>query len=85
METRTSGAAGGPGKRTGSNPGTAPRSDPAARAAGRAVGGPGHPGRPGAVEVLLNTAGEIDVLVANAALPAAGLLADYSVGEIEDM
>ena len=28
VETRTAGAAGGPGKPTGSNPGTAPRSDP---------------------------------------------------------
>ena len=28
METRTAGAAGGPGKPTGSNPGRAPRSDP---------------------------------------------------------
>jgi short-subunit dehydrogenase len=36
-----------------------------------------------AVEELLNTAGEIDVLVANAALPATGLLADYSLGEID--
>lgn len=36
-----------------------------------------------AVEELLNTAGEIDVLVANAALPATGLLADYSISEID--
>ncbi|WET81560.1 SDR family NAD(P)-dependent oxidoreductase [Amycolatopsis sp. QT-25] len=36
-----------------------------------------------AIEELLNTAGEIDVLVANAALPATGLLADYSLGEID--
>jgi short-subunit dehydrogenase len=36
-----------------------------------------------AVEKLLNTAGEIDVLVANAALPASGLLADYSLTEID--
>ncbi|MGW1072131.1 SDR family NAD(P)-dependent oxidoreductase [Streptomyces sp. NPDC002537] len=36
-----------------------------------------------AVEELLDAAGEIDVLVANAALPASGLLADYSVGEID--
>ena len=28
VETRTAGAAGGPGKPTGSNPGRAPRSDP---------------------------------------------------------
>ncbi len=28
VETCTSGSEGGPGKRTGSNPGTAPRSDP---------------------------------------------------------
>ena len=31
METRTAGAAGGPGKPTGSNPGRAPRSDPTGR------------------------------------------------------
>jgi short-subunit dehydrogenase len=37
----------------------------------------------GAVEPLLAAAGEIDVLVANAALPATGLLADYSIGEID--
>jgi short-subunit dehydrogenase len=36
-----------------------------------------------AVEELLDTAGEIDVLVANAALPASGLLADYSIEEID--
>jgi short-subunit dehydrogenase len=32
---------------------------------------------------LLTEAGEIDVLVANAALPATGLLADYSLDEID--
>ncbi|MGA5131974.1 SDR family NAD(P)-dependent oxidoreductase [Streptomyces olivoreticuli] len=37
----------------------------------------------GAVEQLLDAAGEIDVLVANAALPATGLLADFSIGEID--
>ncbi|WP_116214002.1 SDR family NAD(P)-dependent oxidoreductase [Streptomyces olivoreticuli] len=37
----------------------------------------------GAVEELLEAAGEIDVLVANAALPATGLLADFSIGEID--
>ena len=31
VETRTAGAAGGPGKPTGSNPGRAPRSDPTGR------------------------------------------------------
>jgi short-subunit dehydrogenase len=36
-----------------------------------------------AIEDLLNAAGEIDVLVANAALPATGLLADYSIDEID--
>jgi len=36
----------------------------------------------GAIEELLE-AGEIDVLVANAALPATGLLADYSIDEID--
>lgn len=36
-----------------------------------------------AVVELLDTAGEIDVLVANAALPASGLLADYSIEEID--
>jgi short-subunit dehydrogenase len=36
-----------------------------------------------AVEELLNAAGQIDVLVANAALPATGLLDDYSTGEID--
>ena len=35
------------------------------------------------IEELLEAAGEIDVLVANAALPATGLLADYSIGEID--
>lgn len=36
-----------------------------------------------AIEKLLDEAGEIDVLVANAALPANGLLADYSVDEVD--
>ncbi|MBT2488044.1 SDR family NAD(P)-dependent oxidoreductase [Streptomyces sp. ISL-96] len=36
-----------------------------------------------AIEQLLAEAGEIDVLVANAALPANGLLADYSIGELD--
>ena len=36
-----------------------------------------------AIEELLEAAGELDVLVANAALPATGLLADYSIGEID--
>ncbi|RLU83691.1 oxidoreductase [Streptomyces griseocarneus] len=36
-----------------------------------------------AIEGLLEAAGEIDVLVANAALPASGLLSDYSVAEID--
>ncbi|HEX6355708.1 SDR family NAD(P)-dependent oxidoreductase [Actinophytocola sp.] len=36
-----------------------------------------------AVAELLSTAGEIDVLVANAALPATGLLADYSFEQID--
>ena len=36
-----------------------------------------------AIEELLKAAGEIDVLVANAALPATGLLADYPIGEID--
>lgn len=35
------------------------------------------------IEDLLNAAGDIDVLVANAALPATGLLADYSIDEID--
>jgi NAD(P)-dependent dehydrogenase (short-subunit alcohol dehydrogenase family) len=35
------------------------------------------------IKDLLEAAGEIDVLVANAALPATGLLADYSIGEID--
>ncbi|MFI1914117.1 SDR family NAD(P)-dependent oxidoreductase [Nocardia sp. NPDC020380] len=38
---------------------------------------------PEAIEKLLNEAGEIDVLVANAALPATGLLTDYSIDEID--
>jgi short-subunit dehydrogenase len=36
-----------------------------------------------AIGDLLEAAGEIDVLVANAALPATGLLADYSLGEVD--
>ncbi|HEX2314550.1 MAG TPA: SDR family NAD(P)-dependent oxidoreductase [Thermomonospora sp.] len=36
-----------------------------------------------AIEGVLDAAGEIDVLVANAALPATGVLADYSVREID--
>jgi short-subunit dehydrogenase len=36
-----------------------------------------------AVEQLLDAAGAIDVLVANAALPATGLLADYSLEEVD--
>lgn len=36
-----------------------------------------------AIEELLEQAGEIDVLVANAALPATGLLPEYSVDEID--
>jgi short-subunit dehydrogenase len=35
------------------------------------------------VEELVTAAGDIDVLVANAALPATGLLADYSIDEID--
>ncbi|MEU5881038.1 SDR family NAD(P)-dependent oxidoreductase [Spirillospora sp. NPDC047279] len=38
---------------------------------------------PAAVQALLDEAGEIDVLVANAALPASGLLSDYSIDEID--
>ncbi|MFP3961794.1 SDR family NAD(P)-dependent oxidoreductase [Actinomadura fulvescens] len=38
---------------------------------------------PDALERLLAEAGEIDVLVANAALPASGLLSDYSTEEID--
>ncbi|MFD0857006.1 transposase, partial [Actinomadura adrarensis] len=38
METRTSGAEGGPGKRTGRDPGTAPRSDPYTKLKGPARG-----------------------------------------------
>ncbi|WP_282771007.1 SDR family NAD(P)-dependent oxidoreductase [Amycolatopsis magusensis] len=53
----------------------------AARLGGRAV--PADLADRDAVEELLHTAGEIDVLVANAALPATGLLADYSLGEID--
>ncbi|WP_030163221.1 SDR family NAD(P)-dependent oxidoreductase [Spirillospora albida] len=34
-------------------------------------------------EALLDEAGDIDVLVANAALPASGLLSDYSVEDID--
>ncbi|MFD0683926.1 SDR family NAD(P)-dependent oxidoreductase [Actinomadura fibrosa] len=36
-----------------------------------------------AVEGLLDEAGDVDVLVANAALPASGLLSEYSVEEID--
>jgi hypothetical protein len=36
-----------------------------------------------AVEKLLDAAGELDVVVANAALPATGLLADYSLDELD--
>ncbi|TDD69384.1 SDR family NAD(P)-dependent oxidoreductase [Actinomadura darangshiensis] len=36
-----------------------------------------------AAESLLDEAGRVDVLVANAALPASGLLAEYSVAEID--
>ncbi|WP_030674417.1 SDR family oxidoreductase [Streptomyces rimosus] len=36
-----------------------------------------------AIGELLEAAGEIDVLVANAALPATGLLTDYSIDEID--
>ncbi|TDD90755.1 SDR family NAD(P)-dependent oxidoreductase [Actinomadura rubrisoli] len=36
-----------------------------------------------AVEALLDEAGDVDVVVANAALPASGLLSDYSVTEID--
>ncbi|MFG1998160.1 SDR family NAD(P)-dependent oxidoreductase [Spirillospora sp. NPDC048911] len=38
---------------------------------------------PAAPEQLLAEAGEIDVLVANAALPGSGLLSEYSVDEID--
>jgi short-subunit dehydrogenase len=38
---------------------------------------------PGAVERLIDAAGEIDVLVANAALPASGPIADYSIEQID--
>lgn len=36
-----------------------------------------------AAESLLDEAGRVDVLVANAALPASGLLSGYSIGEID--
>jgi len=36
-----------------------------------------------AIKELMAAAGEIDVLIANAALPATGLLTDYSVAEID--
>lgn len=35
------------------------------------------------VEELLGKAGEIDIVVANAALPASGLLADYTINQID--
>lgn len=38
---------------------------------------------PGAVHALVEACGRIDVLVANAALPASGLLDDYSAEQIE--
>ncbi|QXJ22996.1 SDR family NAD(P)-dependent oxidoreductase [Actinomadura graeca] len=37
----------------------------------------------GAAESLLDEAGDVDVLIANAALPASGLLSDYSIDEID--
>ena len=37
----------------------------------------------GAAERLLDEAGRVDVLVANAALPASGLLDDYTISEID--
>lgn len=40
VETRTAGAAGGPGKPTGSNPGRAPRSDPTGKFCKTALNGP---------------------------------------------
>ncbi|WP_067450794.1 SDR family NAD(P)-dependent oxidoreductase [Actinomadura macra] len=36
-----------------------------------------------AVEGLLDEAGDVDVLLANAALPASGLLSSFSIGEID--
>ncbi|BDY31991.1 SDR family NAD(P)-dependent oxidoreductase [Mycolicibacterium mageritense] len=36
-----------------------------------------------AIDELMEAAGEIDILVANAALPATGLLVDYSIDEID--
>ncbi|MET9263091.1 SDR family NAD(P)-dependent oxidoreductase [Amycolatopsis sp. NPDC004079] len=53
----------------------------AAEVGGRAV--PADLTDRGAVEELLAAAGEIDVVVANAALPATGLLADYSIDEVD--
>ncbi|WKG04399.1 SDR family oxidoreductase [Mycolicibacterium sp. HK-90] len=38
---------------------------------------------PGAIDELMSAAGQIDVLVANAALPATGLLADYGIDELD--
>ncbi|MCV7315265.1 SDR family NAD(P)-dependent oxidoreductase [Mycolicibacillus parakoreensis] len=37
----------------------------------------------GAIGALMRSVGDIDILVANAALPATGLLADYSIDEID--
>ncbi|MBN6041124.1 SDR family oxidoreductase [Amycolatopsis sp. 195334CR] len=53
----------------------------AGRLGGRAV--PADLTEPDAAARLLDAAGEIDVLVANAALPATGLLANYSLPEID--
>lgn len=53
----------------------------AARVGGRAV--VADLAAPDGPEQLLEAAGEVDVVVANAALPASGLLSDYSIAEID--
>ncbi|MYW95251.1 SDR family NAD(P)-dependent oxidoreductase [Amycolatopsis rubida] len=53
----------------------------AAQVGGRAV--PADLADRGAVEELLAAAGEIDIVVANAALPATGLLAGYSLDQVD--
>lgn len=53
----------------------------AERLGGRAV--PADLADRDSIEGLLDAAGDIDVLVANAALPANGLLFDYSAGELD--
>ena len=65
-ESRTAGAAGGPGKPTRSNPDRAPRSDPDAPDEGRVM----RFGKPGEIVELFEAAGLVDLVESNLGVSA---------------